>query len=97
MPTIVFERTGFVVDVPEGGRVLDLCDEYPRAGIPFSCRDANCGTCRLEVLEGEALCEPADEDERSLLAHLGNRPRMRLGCQLVLKSGEGRVRLRVTL
>jgi adenylate cyclase len=97
MPTIAFERTGFVVDVPDGGRVLDLCDDHPRAGIPFSCRDANCGTCRVEVLEGEPLCEPPDEDERALLEHLGNRPRMRLGCQLVLKAGDGRVRLRVTL
>jgi adenylate cyclase len=97
MPIVVFERTRFVLEVPEGGRVLDLCDEHPRAGIPFSCRDANCGTCRLEILEGEALCEPPGEDERLLLEDLGNEPRMRLGCQLVLKPGDGRVRLRVTL
>ena len=97
MPTVVFERTGYVAEAPEGGRVLDVCDEHPQAGIPFSCRGANCGTCRVEVLEGEALCEAPGDDERALLARLGGRPRMRLGCQLVLKPGAGRVRLRVTL
>lgn len=97
MPTVSFERTGCVVDAPEGGRLQDLCDEHPGAGIPFSCRGANCGTCRVDVLEGEALCEAPCHDERSLLARLGSHPRMRLGCQLVLRPGAGRVRLKVTL
>jgi ferredoxin len=97
MPTIFFERTGYAADVPEGGRVLDICDDHPKAGIPFSCRGANCGTCRVEVLEGDAFCAPASIDERDLLSRLGNRPRMRLGCQLEIRAGAGRVRLRVTL
>jgi ferredoxin len=97
MPTVIFERTGYAVEAPEGGRVVDLCDEHPRAGVPFSCRDANCGTCRVEVLEGRALCEPAGEDEAALLAILGDRPAMRLSCQLRIRRGAGTVRLRVTL
>ncbi len=97
MPTVVFERTGYVAEVPEGGRVVDICDDHPRAGIPFSCRGANCGTCRLEVLEGESLCDPPNEDEHDLLGRLGHRPRTRLACQLVIKPGTGRIRLRVTL
>lgn len=97
MPTVVFERTGYVVEVPTGGAVIDICDEHPRSGVPFSCRDANCGTCRVEILEGESMLEPADGDERFLLEHLGNRPGMRLACQLRLREGVGRVRLRVTL
>jgi ferredoxin len=97
MPTIFFERTGYCLEAPDGGRVLDLCDEHPRAGIPFSCRGANCGTCRLEVTEGLALCEPPDEDEEALLAYLHSGPAIRLGCQLRLRPGPGRVRLRVTL
>lgn len=97
MPTVVFERTSYTVEVPAGGRVLDVCDEHPRAAIPFSCRGANCGTCRVEVTAGLEHCEPADDDEQQLLDVLGARPSMRLGCQLRLRPGPGLVRLRVTL
>jgi 2Fe-2S ferredoxin len=97
MPTIVFERTGYTVEVPEGGRVADLCDEHPRAGIPFSCRGANCGTCRVEVTEGLALCEPPDDDEEQLLRQLRSPVTVRLGCQMRVRPGAGVVRLRVTL
>ena len=97
MPTIVFERTGWTEERPEGGRVIDICDESPRAGVPFSCRGANCGTCRIEVLEGLDLCEPPGQDEADLLEIFGDGPEMRLGCQMRIKAGPGRVRLRVTL
>lgn len=101
MPTIVFERTRFEVEWPEGGRLVDLCDREIRAGVPFSCRHANCGTCRVEVREGHDLCEPPDADEERLLGKLrrsaiADAP-VRLGCQLVVRAGDGRVRLWVTL
>ena len=97
MPILVFERTGLRLDVPDGGRLIDLCDQYPRAGIPFSCRHANCGTCRVEVSGDVALCEPPAPAEQRLLDILGHRPGHRLGCQLVIRPGHGTVRLRVTL
>jgi 2Fe-2S ferredoxin len=98
MPTIVFERTGREVDWPEGGRLLDLCDREVRAGVPFSCRDANCGTCRVRVVEGLERCEPPGDDERALLEILGGGdPSIRLACQLRVRAGDGRVRLWVTL
>jgi ferredoxin len=97
MPTLVFERTGYTAEVPEGGAVVDVCDEHPRAGVPFSCRGANCGTCRVHVTEGLEHCEPAGPDERELLALLGDRPGHRLACQLRVRPGPGVVRLRVTL
>lgn len=98
MPTIVFVRTGYTVEAPEGGRVLDLCDQHPRAGVPFSCRGANCGTCRLEVQAGLEHCVPPDDDEAQLLDLIGGgRAEIRLGCQLRVLPGAGVVRLRVTL
>ena len=97
MPVVVFERTAFQLDAPEGGRVVDLCDAHPRAAIPFSCRAANCGTCRVQVTEGIELCETPDEDEAELLRHLRAGDDIRLGCQLRIRRGAGRVRLRVTL
>lgn len=97
MPRLIFERTRFELDVPDGGALVDICDEHVRAGVPFSCRHANCGTCRLEVREGIDLCAPADEDERDLLEHLNAPATQRLGCQLRILPGDGRVRLWVTL
>jgi ferredoxin len=97
MPTVLFVRTGFAVEAPDGGRIVDLCDEHPRAGIPFSCRGANCGTCRVAVEQGLELCEPPSEDEAALLAIFAKGPEIRLGCQLAIRKGPGLVRLRVTL
>jgi 2Fe-2S ferredoxin len=97
MPTVVFERTRYQVELPDGGRIVDVCDAHPFAGIPFSCRAANCGTCRLEVTAGLELCEPPDDDEAELLAYLHEGPTRRLGCRLAIKPGPGHVRLRVTL
>ena len=48
-------------NAPEGGRLVDFCDEL-RAPIPFSCRSASCGTCRMEILEGTELLEPPRDD-----------------------------------
>ena len=78
-------------------RVVDLCDSLG-AEVPFSCRSASCGTCRLGVVEGAALLEPPGADEAELLAIFGDDPEhFRLACQARLRpTAEGRLRLRVT-
>ena len=95
MPRLVFERTGFEVDYPDGVSVLEACDRDIRAGVPFSCRHANCGICRLEVSEGMDLCEARTDWEDELLTYLKERPTVRLGYQLRIAAGDGVVRLRV--
>lgn len=97
MPMLVFERTRFSIDVPDGARVVDVCDEHFMAGVPFACRHANCGTCRVQVTEGLDRCEGPDDDEWSMLQRLDAAPDERLACMLVVRPGEGTVRLRVTL
>jgi ferredoxin len=83
------------IDVPEGGEVVDICDEH-FAPIPFSCRSASCGTCQVEVLEGGELLEPPNEAEGELLVFLGNKGR--LACQARVRAGvEGVVKLRSVL
>lgn len=96
VPLVVFESVGeppLEVDAPEGGRLLDLCDER-RAPVPFSCRSARCGTCRLHVLEGAEILEPPAELEADLLRLMGDDPaRHRLACQAFVRRGTGRLRV----
>jgi 2Fe-2S ferredoxin len=97
MPLVVFESTeahAVQANAPEGGRLVDLCDEL-RASVPFSCRSATCGTCRVDVLEGADLLEPARAEELEVLHLFGDNPsRCRLACQARVRAGGGRVRVR---
>ena len=82
------------VEAPEGGALVDICDESS-APVPFSCRSASCGTCRVEVLEGAALLETAKPTEIEVLDVFGDDPdSVRLACQTRVKAGAGIVRFR---
>jgi ferredoxin len=99
MATIVFAGNRFGaekrIEAPEGGELVDLCDQY-FAPIPFSCRSASCGTCQIEILEGEEFLEPQNDAERDLLPLLGGKGR--LACQVRVRPDvEGIVRVRSVL
>jgi 2Fe-2S ferredoxin len=97
VPTVVFESVhlpALPIESPEGGKLVDLCDEHT-APVPFSCRSASCGTCRVLVLEGAELLEPPEEEELELLQLMGDDPaRSRLACQARVRAGPGRLRIR---
>lgn len=81
------------IDAAPGAALVDLCDAHD-APIPFSCRVASCGTCRIHVLEGAEELLPPAEDELDLLDVFNLKPpRVRLACQA--KLGPGAVRLHV--
>jgi ferredoxin len=98
MPTVFFEGNLFGpdrrVEVVEDARLVDICDKV-QAPVPFSCRAATCGTCRIEVVEGMDLLEPREGAEAELHAILGDPPSFRLACQAKIKRAEGVVRLRI--
>jgi len=85
------------IEVEDGGELVDICDKY-FAPIPFSCRSASCGTCHIEIVEGEELFFPPEEQEEELLDILGGEgePR-RLACQARVKPGPGLIRIRAKL
>lgn len=97
MATVIFDDVGVALPAPEGARVMDLADEHPATAVPFSCRFANCGTCRVEVVEGLDLCEPPTEREARVRRIFSDGPSVRLACQLRVGGGDGVVRLRVLL
>jgi|SRR6185436_2352394 len=80
-----------MIDAPDGGSVLELCEASPGHGIPFSCCEGRCGTCLVEVVEGAELCEEARPHELELLDILCAGPSDRLGCQLRLRAAAGRI------
>lgn len=77
-----FEPSGFEIDARPGEAIMDITDANPAADVPYSCRAATCGTCRVEVLEGgEALSTP-DQYELEVLDIFGDTPdKVRLCCQ----------------
>jgi ferredoxin len=93
---IIESTTGRIVeiDAPPESALVDLCDEHD-APIPFSCRSASCGTCRIHVLDGgDELC-PAAQDELELLDVFNQKPPLvRLTCQAKLRPGAVLLRVR---
>jgi 2Fe-2S ferredoxin len=95
MTRVRFEPSGYEVDAAPGTRLVDLTDDHPRTEVPYSCRSASCGTCRVEVVEGmDGLSEP-DDDEQDVLDIFGNETNVRLCCQISIAKDVPRLVLRV--
>jgi len=92
-----FEPSGFEVDAEPGEAIMDITDANPAADVPYSCRAATCGTCRVEVLEGGDALSTANEFELEVLDIFGDTPdKVRLCCQARLAAcTETQVTLRV--
>ena len=67
-------------EIPDGTQIAEVCE---KAGIPFSCNSGVCGTCQIEVLEGEDNLGELNREELDL----GMDKNHRLSCQCVLKCG----------
>ncbi len=88
MIRVRFEPSGFEVDAEPGEEIMDITDANPAAEVPYSCRAATCGTCRVEVLEGAEALSTADEFELEVLDIFGDTPdKVRLCCQAKLIGG----------
>ena len=85
-----FEPSGFEVDAQPGEAIMDITDANPAAEVPYSCRAATCGTCRVEVLKGGESLSTPDEFELEVLDMFGDTPdKVRLCCQSKLVGGNG--------
>ncbi|MGB8225143.1 MAG: 2Fe-2S iron-sulfur cluster-binding protein [Polyangiales bacterium] len=92
-----FEHSGFEVDAQPGEAIMDITDMHPAAEVPYSCRAATCGTCRVQVLEGGDALSTPDTYELEVLEIFGDTPdKVRLSCQTrLVESAATRVILRV--
>ena len=67
--------------VKEGKNIRDACEKL---GVPFNCKDGICGTCMIDVLEGEENLSELTEQENDLARDKTHR----LACQCQLKKGK---------
>jgi ferredoxin len=108
MPTVILESVGdnrepsiVSTTAADGGRLLDLIDAAA-LGIELSCRNADCGACLIEVLEGEDGLFPAKTEEVLSLGLLAAgeatgppaSSRFRLACQAQIRPEAFCLRLR---
>ena len=95
---VIMESSGgdreLAIDAAAGDALADLVDDN-NGPIPFSCRSAACGTCRIHILEGADQLAPAAQDEIELLDVYDHVPPLvRLTCQAKLGPGATRVRVK---
>jgi ferredoxin len=64
---VEFVRSGKTLTVRVGQTLLEAAEEHG-VGIPFSCRQGNCGACRTRVLQGKVRMDSEvglDPDSRA--------------------------------
>lgn len=87
MPKLVFENSGEEIELEENASIAQCCEE---AGVPFACTEGVCGTCVIEVIEGqENLSGPTQEEKDFLGDDCSDE---RLACQCRIRSNQVKIR-----
>jgi len=81
MAKIKSKKTGKEVEVKEGEEIRDACFEL---GVFFGCRNGLCGSCMIQVEEGEDNLSELTDAEKVLERDKKNR----LACQCKIKKGD---------
>ena len=71
-------------EVKSGGSIIEACEEM---GVPFGCSDGICGSCRIEIVEGEDNLTPLTEQEKEFNMD----KKTRLACQCKIKKGDVKI------
>jgi ferredoxin len=74
-------KTGKIIEVKDGEPIKNACE---RLGVHFNCRTGICGTCMIDVLEGEENLSSLTQPEKDLKRDREHR----LACQCKIKEGE---------
>jgi len=77
------------------GSTLQEVLEFVGSGLPFGCKDGQCGTCIVEVVQGSEFLSPRTEKEKNVLKNVGeSKPHARLACQMHILSENGHIKLK---
>ena len=86
MAEIFFESDNLTAKANDNSAVVDVVEEND-ASLPFGCREGQCGTCRVMVIEGMQNLNAVEHEEKLILDEEELSQGFRLGCQLIVKSG----------
>lgn len=94
MTTRVEVANDFLAIQVDPGETLQNAMERMGSALPFGCRDGECGTCLVEVLEGMNCLNPKTGKEADVLAEFPDATEnSRLVCQMNVQK-EGLIRLK---
>jgi ferredoxin len=84
---VTFKDIGKTVSVPTGTRIIEI-SEREGSGIVYGCKEGDCGTCIMDVVEGwENLSQPSIVEDRILRENAAGR-HQRLACQAQVLGGK---------
>lgn len=87
MAKLIFENNDEEIEIEDGASIQEVCEEE---GVPFACTEGVCGTCVIEIIEGqENLSAPTQEEEDFLGEGCCDE---RLACQCRIKKGNVKIR-----
>ncbi|MCH8068110.1 MAG: 2Fe-2S iron-sulfur cluster binding domain-containing protein [Candidatus Marinimicrobia bacterium] len=84
MAKVISSKSNREVSVENGSEMRDACENL---GVKFSCRNGLCGTCMIDILEGEENLSPLTEAEKLLKRDSKNR----LACQCKIEKGKVKI------
>lgn len=84
------------INVKPGATIQDVV-EASGSALPFGCRDGECGTCVVEIVQGMEFLSPKNEKEFKVLKEVcaGTcSENARLACQMKIEKPNGVVRIK---
>jgi len=77
---VTFSDIGLEVSVPVGSRIIETSEKVG-ASLIYGCREGDCGSCLMQVMEGwDNLTEPSVVEDKVLRDSAAGR-HQRLACQ----------------
>ena len=71
-------------ELKQGDSLTEVCEDL---GVPFGCTEGICGSCRIEILEGEGNLTDLTEEEKTFNMD----KKTRLACQCKIKNGDVKI------
>lgn len=87
MAKLIFDHNEEEIELPDNSPIAEACEE---AGVPFACTEGVCGTCVIEIKEGQENLSAPTQEEQDFLGD--GTCDERLACQCRIKQGNVRVR-----
>ncbi len=81
MAKLIYKKTGAEKEIADGEKIKTAAEEL---GVLFGCEDGICGTCMINIVEGEKNLSEITQPEKDLERD----EKHRLACQCKIKKGK---------